>query len=94
MSNNLSFEDAKRMLDELEKRIQAARNQYGAVPEADKDWQDMVRGHRDVQRKLLATKDRSSESLETMEFDIDILRNSFEKWMSKVERKFAQDTRR
>jgi polyhydroxyalkanoate synthesis regulator phasin len=94
MSNNLSFEDAKRMLDELEKRIQAARSQYGAVPEADKDWQDMVRGHRDVQRKLLATKDRSSESLETMEFDIDILRNSFEKWMSKVERKFAQDTRR
>jgi hypothetical protein len=94
MSNNLSFEDAKRMLDELEKRIQAAGSQYGAVPEADKDWQDMVRGHRDVQRKLLATKDRSSESLETMEFDIDILRNSFEKWMSKVERKFAQDTRR
>jgi hypothetical protein len=94
MSNNPTLDNAKRKLDELEQRIQAARAQHGAVSEADKDWQDMVRAHTGMQRKLDAAKDHSAEALETIHFDIDILRNSFEKWMSLVERNFAQDTKR
>ena len=42
MSNNSTLDEAKRKLDELERRIQAARAQQGVVPEAEKDWQDMV----------------------------------------------------
>ena len=37
--------------DDLEQRIQAARSHYGAVCEADKDWQDMVRAHTELQRR-------------------------------------------
>ena len=86
MSNNSTLDEAKRKLDELERRIQAARAQHGAVPEAEKDWQDMVRAHTEMQRKFEAAKDRPSEDLESIHFDIDILRNSFEKWMARVER--------
>jgi len=50
MSNNPTLDDAKRKLDELEQRIEAARAQHGAVSEADKDWQDMVRAHTEMQR--------------------------------------------
>ena len=92
MSSNPTLDDAKRKLDELEQRIQAARAQHGAVSEADKNWEDMVRAHTEMQRKLDAAKDHSAEALESIRFDIDFLRNSFEKWM--VERKFAQDTKR
>ena len=94
MTNNATLDDAKRKLDELEQRIQAARGQYGAVSEADEDWQDMVRAHTEMQRKLDTAKDRSSEALESFHFDIDILRNSFEKWMARVERNFTTDTKR
>ena len=94
MSNNPTLNDVKRKLDELEQRIQAARAQHGAVSEADKDWQDMVRAHTDMQRKLGAAKDHSVEALESIHLDVDIFRNSFEKWMARVERNFAQDTKR
>ena len=52
----------------------------------------MVRAHTDMQRKL--ANDPSSEALESINLDIDILRNSFENWMARVERNFAQDTKR
>ena len=70
------------------------RAQHGTISEADKDWQDMVRAHTDVQRKLDIANDPSSEALESVHFDIDILRNSFEKWMARVERSFTQETKR
>ena len=54
----------------------------------------MVRAHTEMQRKFEAAKDRSSEDLESVHFDIDILRNSFEKWMVRVERDFTKDTKR
>ena len=94
MSNNSTLNEAKRKLDELEQRIQAARAQYGTVSEADKDWQDMVRTHTEMQRKFEAAKDRPSEDLESLHFDIDIMRNSFEKWMARVEKDFTKDTKR
>jgi len=94
MSNNPTLNDVKRKLADLEQRIQAARAQRGAISEADKDWEDMVRAHTEMQRKLDAAKDHSAEALESIRFDIDILRHSFERWMGQVERKFAQDTKR
>ena len=80
--------------DDLEQRIQAARARYGAVCDADKDWQDMVRAHTEMQRKLGAAKDHSAEALESLRFDIDLLRNSFERWMARIDKKFEQDTKR
>jgi len=94
MTDNPSFDDAKRKLDELEQRINAARAQHGAICEADKDWRDMVHTHTEMERKLDAAKDYSAEALESVHLDVDILRNSFEKWMARVERNFAQDTKR
>jgi hypothetical protein len=81
-------------VDDLEQRIQAARSHYGAVCEADKDWQEMVRAHTEMQRKLDAAENHSAEALESIRFDVDILRNSVERWMAQVERKFTQDTKR
>jgi hypothetical protein len=94
MSNNSTLQEAKRKLDELEQRIQVARTQYGAVSEADQEWQDMVRAHTEMQRKFEAAKDRPSEDLESMHLDVDILRNSFERWMARVERNFTKDAKR
>lgn len=94
MSNNPTLDDAKRKLDELERRIRTARAQHGAISEADKDWQDMVRAHTEMQRKLDSAKEHSAEALESIHLDVDILRNSFEKWMARAERNFAQDTKR
>ena len=88
MSNDSSL--VKFEADELEQRIKAARAQYGAVCETDKDWQDMVSAHTEMQRKLDAAKDHSAEALESLRFDIDILRHSFERWMARIDRKFEQ----
>jgi hypothetical protein len=91
-------EDTKRKLDELERKIQAARSSFGArgeiAGEADEHWKEMVRTHAGISQKLDAAKDQPAEVLEGVRFDIDILRHSFEKWMARVEGNFAQDGKR
>jgi hypothetical protein len=92
MSNDPTL--VKTEIDDLEQRIQAARARYGVVCEADKDWQDMVRAHAEMQRKLDVAKDHSAEAIESLRSDTDILRNSFERWMARVEKNFTQGTKR
>jgi hypothetical protein len=93
MSENPIVEETKRKLDELEQRINAAKSSLGAdkelAKEASKDWDEMVRTHAEIRSKLAC--DQSSEVLEGVRLDIDVLRNSFERWMSRVETNFAQD---
>lgn len=96
MSQNEIVEDTKRKLAELEQRIQAAKSSLGADKEiaqgARKDWDEMVRTHAEIRRKL--DTDQSSDVLEGVRLDIDVLRHSFERWMARVEGTYAQDSER
>jgi hypothetical protein len=94
MSQDPIVEETKRKLDELEQRIRAAKASPGAreiAGEAHKDWEDMLRTHAALSRKLEAAGDHSSEALEGLRLDVDVLRHSFERWMARVEGSFAQE---
>jgi len=91
MSQDL-ISDTKSKLDDLEKRIHAAKSSLGArgeiSDEAHKDWTQMIEMHSDIRRKLDAQPDHPAGVIEGIRFDVDILRSSFEKWVAKVEDKF------
>jgi hypothetical protein len=93
MTQNPSVEETRRMLAELEQRIRAAKSAPGAsqkiAGKAEKDWQDMVQRHADISRKLDAADNQPAQVLEGIHLDIDVLRNSFERWMARVEGNFA-----
>jgi len=95
MSQKEIVDETKVKLEELEQRIRAARLGPHAteqiVSQAQKDWDDMLRTHADIRRRLEGTNDHSSDALEGIRLDIDVLRNSFERWMGRVEDKFARD---
>jgi len=94
MSQDPIVEETKRKLNELEQQIRAARGSLSAqqiANETHKDWEDMLASHAAISRKLDATDDQSSEVLEGISLDIDVLRHSFERWMARVEGNFAQD---
>ncbi|KAB2939724.1 MAG: hypothetical protein K8F92_05505 [Hyphomicrobium sp.] len=84
--------DTRSKLDDLEQRIHAAKTSLGARgeinTEAQKDWRAMVEKHADIRRKLDARADHPNGVIEGISFDVDILRNSFEKWVAKVEGNF------
>jgi hypothetical protein len=90
-----SAEDTKRKLQDLEQRIHAAKSSLGAkgeiVSEAQKDWDKMVETHADLRRKLDASGNQSGHALDGISLDIDVLRNSFERWMARVEGNFDND---
>jgi hypothetical protein len=93
-----SVEDTKRRLQDLEQRIRAARSSLGAkgeiVSEAQEDWDKMVETHADLCRKLDASGNQSGHALDGISFDIDVLRNSFDRWMARVEGNFDNDSGR
>lgn len=93
-----TVEDTKRKLQELEQRIRAAKSSLGAkgeiVSEAQKDWDAMVETHADLRRKLEATGNQSGQALDGISLDVDVLRNSFEQWMARVEGNFDSDSSR
>jgi hypothetical protein len=91
MSQDLTA-DTKSKLEDLEKRIQAARTSPGATgelsDEAQSEWKKMVEMHRDIRRRLDARADHPAGVIEGLHFDVDILRTTFETWVAKVEGKF------
>jgi len=93
-----TVEDTKRKLQELEQRIRAASSSLGAkgeiVNEAQNDWNTMVETHADIRRKLDASGNQSGQALDGIRLDIDVLRNSFERWMARVEGNFDNDASR
>ena len=90
-----TVEDTKRKLQELEQRIRAAKSSLGAkgeiISDAQKDWNVMVETHAAIRRKLDASGDQSGQALDGIRLDIDVLRNSFERWMARVEGNFDND---
>ncbi len=84
--------DTRSKLDDLGQRIHAARTSLGARgdinDEAKKDWTAMIEKHADIRRKLDARDDHATGVIEGINFDVDILRTSFEKWMAQVEANF------
>jgi hypothetical protein len=84
--------DTRSKLDDLGQRIHAARTSLGARgdidDEAKKDWTAMIAKHADIRRKLDARDDHPTGVIEGINFDVDILRTSFEKWVAKVESNF------
>lgn len=90
-----TVEDTKRNLQELEQRIRAVRSSLGAkgeiVNEAQNDWNTMVETHAAIRRKLDASGNQSGQALDGIRLDIDVLRNSFERWMARVEGNFDSD---
>jgi hypothetical protein len=94
MNENSIVEETKRRLDELEQQIRAARASPAVreiAGEARKDWEDMLRTHAALNRKLDADHAHSSEALEGLRLDVDVLRHSFERWMARVEGNFAPE---
>jgi hypothetical protein len=93
MRQNPIVEETRRKLAELEQRIRAAKSAPDAshkiAGEAHKDWRDMVQSHAAICRKLDGADDQPAEVLEGIRLDIDVLRNSFERWMARVEGNFA-----
>lgn len=95
MSQKEIVDETKAKLEELEQRIRAARVAPSStdqiVSQAHKDWDDMLSTHAEISRRLGSTHDHSAETLEGIRLDIDVLRNSFERWMSRVEDNFAKN---
>ena len=95
MSQNPTVEETKLQLAELEQKIRAASESMGASDtigkDARKDWQNMLQTHAEITRKLDAPDKHGPEVLEGIQFSVDILRNSFERWMARVEGNFAKD---
>ena len=93
-----SVEDTKRRLQELEQRIRAAKSSLGAKGEivsgAQNDWNVMLATHAEIRRKLDASGNQSGQALDGIHLDIDVLRNSFERWMARVEGNFDNDSGR
>jgi hypothetical protein len=49
----------------------------------------MVRSHDEIRRRLEA--DQSSAVVEGARLDLDVLRNSFERWMARVESNYTSN---
>ena len=95
MSQNPTVEETKRKLAELEQKIRAAKELKGTneriAEDARRDWEQMLQTHADIRRKLDFSGEQGPEVLEGLQFAIDILRDSFERWMARVEGSFASD---
>ncbi len=87
-----TIEDTKRKLDDLEQQIKAARSSVPSetlAAQARADWDNMVSSHAEIRRRLEA--DQSSAVVEGARLDIDVLRNSFQRWMARVESNYGAD---
>ena len=89
---DITIDDTKRKLDELEQRIKAAKTSISSetlAAQASDDWDTMVRSHDEIRRRLEA--DQSSAVVEGARLDLDVLRNSFERWMARVESNYTSN---
>jgi head-tail adaptor len=95
MGQTANIDDTRRKLDDLGQRITAAKSSivrdHSLAGQARKDWDDMIRSHAEIRRRLDAAQ--SSQVVEGVRLDIDVLRNSFERWVARVEGSFTNDRR-
>ena len=85
------IEVARKKLDTLgqtikEKRLALARQPPGVLPEG--DWEDMLRAHQEVQLKIETMGTMTSQLIEGLRLDLDILKHAFRRWVFRIDRKF------
>lgn len=89
--------DASRRLEDLGRRIEEMRSAVDEHEAVDdqlrQEWDDMLRQHADIRRRLREGKIRGSESGETLKQDIDVLRHAFFRWVARVDERFKPSGR-
>ena len=86
------IEVARKKLDTLgqtikEKRL-ALAHQTPGVLHPDGDWEDMLRAHQEVQLKIETMGTTTSQLIEGLRLDLDILKHAFRRWVFRIDRKF------
>ncbi|HEX7076280.1 MAG TPA: hypothetical protein VF226_19755 [Hyphomicrobiaceae bacterium] len=85
-------DEATRRLEDLEARIEKARKdleQHDVITgELRREWDDMLRRHAELRRRLQSGEAKKSEAAATLNEDIDVLRHAFFRWASQVEERF------
>jgi len=86
------LEAIRKTLEALSKAIQDRRvalaHHAAASSQADSDWEQMLRTHREAQLKLETTGGLMSQLIEGLRLDIDVLKHAFRKWMLRTDRNF------
>lgn len=84
--------DSARRLEELEAHIEQRRKalqDHGVIgDQLQREWDDMLRQHAELRRRLRAGDAKGSEAGATMDQDIDILRHAFFRWAARVDEHF------
>lgn len=84
--------DPARRLEELEAEIEQHRKalqNHGVVgDQLRREWDDMLRQHANLRRRLQAGEATGSEAGAALEQDIDVLRHAFFRWAARVDERF------
>lgn len=84
--------DVIRQLEDLEARIEERRRamqERGVLgDQLEQEWDDMLRQHAAIRRRLRAGKGAGSQARATLNEDIDVLRHAFFRWAARVDERF------
>lgn len=84
--------DTVRRLEDLEATIRERRKsleEHGVIgDQLQREWDDMLRRHAELRRRLRAGEAEGSEARATLDQDIDVLRHAFFRWAARVDEHF------
>lgn len=84
--------DSARRLEELQAHIDAQRralqNHSAIGDQLQREWDDMLRQHAELRRRLRAGEAAGSAAGATLNQDIDVLRHAFFRWAARVDERF------
>ncbi|MFO7298007.1 MAG: hypothetical protein DIU57_006185 [Pseudomonadota bacterium] len=85
--------DLAQRLDELEAHIGEVRKtleqQRFVSDQLQREWDDMMRQHAELRRRLRSGEVKGSEAAATLEEDIDVLRHAFFRWAARVDKRYS-----
>jgi uncharacterized coiled-coil protein SlyX len=85
--------DLTQRLDELETHIGEMRKtleHHGMISDQlQSEWDDMLRQHAELRRRLRSGEAKGSEAGATLGQDIDVLRHAFFRWAARVDKRFS-----
>ena len=85
-------DEEMRRLEDLESRIEEKRralNQQSALTGPLKaEWDDMLRRHADIRRRMRKGEIKGSEAVKTLQLDVDVLQHAFFRWAARVDQHF------
>lgn len=86
------IEEVERRLQELEARIEDKRKalaEHGVLGQQLKaEWDDMMRRHAEIRRRLRMNQANGSKARATLAQDIDVLRHAVFRWAAHVDEHF------